>query len=199
MITEVSTKLKSIETKAEFEAWPKIPRAILGDCVMTNKMDGTNACVIIEGGVIVGVQSRKRMLNVGKDPETKQERDNYGFASHVVHNKETFLALGEGRHYGEWAGEGIQKNPHDLTGKQFFLFNTLRWGVHNPPPKGIQVVEVLHHGEYTRQTVDDVMNDLLDRSVTEGWKAEGIVVYFPKIKAMEKHTFEYSKGKWTGA
>jgi hypothetical protein len=183
---------KPIDTQVEFEAWPKIPRAVLGDCVMSLKMDGTNACVIIKEGAIVGVQSRKRLINVGK------ENDNYGFATYVSLNEDKFLALGEGRHYGEWAGLGIQKNPHNLPNKQFFLFNTRRWGEHNPPPEGISVVEVLHHGEYTRARVDEVMNELKTRSDTEGWKAEGIVVYFPKLDAMEKHTFEYSKGKWTG-
>lgn len=188
----MSTEMETIETSVEFQAWPKIPRAVLGDCVMSMKMDGTNACVIVEEGAIVGVQSRKRMINVGK------ENDNYGFATYVMQNKEKFLALGDGRHYGEWAGLGIQKNPHNLETKQFFLFDTRRWGEHNPPPEGINVVEVLHHGEYTRATVDQVMNELKTRSETEGWKAEGIVVYFPKLRAMEKHTFEYSKGKWTG-
>ncbi len=188
----MSTEVKPINTQVEFEPWAKIPRAVLGDCVMSMKMDGTNACVIIKDGAIVGVQSRKRMINVGKDS------DNYGFASYVSQNEQMFLQLGEGRHYGEWAGLGIQSNPHNLPNKQFFLFDTRRWGEHNPPPGCISVVEVLHHGEYTRQNVDDVMNNLKTRSEAEGWKAEGIVVYFPKLKAMEKHTFEYSKGKWTG-
>lgn len=187
----MSTELEPIETSVEFQSWPKIPRAVLGDCVMTMKMDGTNACVIIEEGKVVGIQSRKRMINVGKDS------DNYGFASYVVQNMDKFLELGEGKHYGEWAGLGIQKNPHNLENKQFFLFDTRRWGPHNKPPEGINVVEVLYQGEYTRSTVDDVMYNLRTRAHNEGWVAEGIVVYFPKLQAMEKHTFEYSKGKWT--
>ena len=185
-------EVKPIDTSAEFQPWPKISRSVLGDCVMSMKMDGTNACVIIEEGKIVGVQSRKRMINVGKD------NDNFGFASYVSQNEAKFLQLGEGRHYGEWAGLGIQKNPHNLENKQFFLFDTRRWGEHNPPPEGINVVEVLYQGEYTKSKVDEVMNELKTRSETEGWKAEGIVVYFPKLSTMEKHTFEYSKGKWTG-
>ena len=188
----MSTELKPIETTVEFAPWPKIPRAILGDCVMSLKMDGTNACVVIVDGVIVGVQSRKRMINVGK------ANDNYGFASYVVQNEDKFLALGDGKHYGEWAGLGIQGNPHMMTEKKFFLFDTRRWGEHNVPPEGIEVVEVLHHGEYTRENVDNVMNELKTRAFTEGWTPEGIVVFFPKLKAMEKHTFAYSAGKWTG-
>ena len=42
------------------------------------------------------------------------------------------------------------------------------------------------------------MNQLKDNASTLGYTPEGIVVYFPKLDAMEKHTFAYSKGKWTG-
>ena len=188
----MSTELIAIDTQVEFEPWAKIPRAVLGGCIISMKMNGTNACIIIKDGKVVGVQSRKRMINIGK------ENDNYGFASYVAQNMEKVLQLGEGRHYGEWAGLGIQKNPHNLESKTFFLFDTRRWGEHNVPPEGIEVVEILHQGEYSRTIIDDVMNTLKTRSETEGWKAEGIVVYLPKIKAMEKHTFEYSKGKWAG-
>ena len=178
--------------KAEFQEWPKIPRAVLGNVVITEKMDGTNACVIIENGEIIGVQSRNRMLNIGK------ENDNYGFAQYVWDNKEKFLELGEGRHYGEWCGLGIQGNPHCFPEKRFYLFNTRRWGVHHLPPEGIYVVPVLYQGEYSNSVVDTVMNNLKTTSEASGYVAEGCVVYFPKLDAMEKHTFKYSEGKWKG-
>lgn len=181
-----------INTRVEFEAWPKIPREVLGEVIITEKMDGTNACVIIQDGEIVGVQSRKRMLNIGKT------NDNYGLAQYVYDNQEKFLALGEGRHYGEWVGLGIQSNPHEFPEKRFYLFNTLRWGEHNKPPEGIYVVPTLYKGPYSASIIDDVMNKLKLSSEADGYKAEGCVVYFPKINSMEKHTFEYSKGKWTG-
>lgn len=174
----------------EFQAWPKICRNILGDCVITEKMDGTNACVIIEGGEIVGVQSRKRLIT--------PEDDNYGFARYVHENKDIFLQLGDGRHFGEWVGIGIQKNPHEFPEKRFYLFNTRRWGDHNKPPEGLYVVPVLYHGPYSLQVIDDVMNELTAESRAAMYKAEGCVVYFPRLDTMEKHTFEYSKGKWTG-
>lgn len=174
----------------EFKEWPKIPRAVLGNVIITEKIDGTNACVIIENGEIAGVQSRKRLIT--------PEDDNYGFARYVHDNKEMFLKLGEGRHYGEWAGLGIQKNPHALPDKRFFLFNTLRWGEYNKPPEGIYVVRVLYQGPYSHQVVDDSMNGLLKYAEENNYKPEGCVVFFPKLEAMEKHTFEYSKGKWTG-
>lgn len=174
----------------EFKAWPKIPRAVLGDVIITEKMDGTNACVIIENGEITGVQSRKRLIT--------PEDDNYGFARYVHENQEMFLQLGEGRHYGEWVGLGIQKNPHGFPEKRFYLFNTLRWGDHNNTPDGLYVVANLHRGPYSSAVVDATMNALKITSENLGYKAEGCVIYFPKLDAMEKHTFEYSKGKWTG-
>ena len=188
----MSTEIKRVDTKIEFEAWPKIPRDILGYVIITEKMDGTNACVVIEDGVIVGIQSRKRMLNVDKT------EDNYGFAGYVMQNEEKFLALGEGKHYGEWAGVGIQKNPHELDAKYFYLFDVRRWGDHHVPPEGIRVVKILHQGEYSGAIVDNVMNELKDTSVSEGYKPEGIIVYFPTLNKREKYTFEYSKGKWMG-
>lgn len=85
----------------EFKAWPKIPRATGEKVTITEKMDGTNACVVIQEGKIVGVQSRKRFIT--------PEDDNYGFAAWVAENEQELLKLGDGYHYGEWAGLGIQK------------------------------------------------------------------------------------------
>ena len=173
-----------------FKAWPKIPRNILGKCIITEKIDGTNACVIIEGGRIIGVQSRKRMIT--------PEDDNYGFAEYVHSNKTMFLNLGDGRHYGEWAGLGIQKNPLNLDAKYFYLFNTRRWGTHNPPPDGIKVVPKLYEGIYSGSIIDETMEKLWQHGLENNVKHEGVVVYLPKLDAMEKYTFEYSKGKWRG-
>ena len=103
----------------EFKAWEKIPRENPFTVTITEKIDGTNACIIIMDGEIVGVQSRKRLITVLED--------NYGFAKWVEYNKKDLLGLGDGYHYGEWAGLGIQGNPHKLDKKHFFLFNTFRW------------------------------------------------------------------------
>lgn len=174
----------------EFKAWPKIPRAVFGDVIITEKMDGTNACVIIEKGKIVGTQSRKRLIT--------PEDDNYDFSRFVHDNEDLFLQLGDGRHFGEWVGLGIQKNPHAFPEKRFYLFNSLRWGEHNPPPEGLYVVPILYRGAYSLEVIDKIMTHLKTTSENDGYKAEGCVVFFPALNAMEKHTFEYSKGKWTG-
>ena len=105
----------------EFKPWPKIPRLDAGiSCVITEKIDGSNGCIIVENGEITGVQSRKRLIT--------PEQDNFGFADWVYSNSEVLAqGLGDGYHYGEWAGPGIQKNPKNLADKKFFLFNVHRW------------------------------------------------------------------------
>ena len=173
---------------AEFKAWPKIERTNPFTATISEKIDGTNACIIISGGEIVGVQSRKRFIT--------PEDDNFGFASWVESNNEQLLSLGDGYHYGEWAGEGIQKNPHKIEGKKFFLFNTFRWGEHNPEtPKCCHVVPVLFIGELSNETIGKVMEDLADDYSGE---PEGVVCYYHAFRNYTKLTFKYSGGKWKG-
>lgn len=77
-------------SKVEFKSWGKIPRAIGEGVTITEKLDGTNACVVIQDGVIAGVQSRNRFIT--------PEDDNYGFARWVSENEHELLKLGEGYH-----------------------------------------------------------------------------------------------------
>mgnify|MGYP003653427479 CR=1 FL=1 len=173
----------------EFKAWPKIPRASGENITITEKLDGTNACIVIKEGVIVGVQSRKRFIT--------PEDDNYGFALWVSENKDDLLMLGDGYHYGEWAGLGIQKNPHNMVGKKFFLFNAFRWNDQNPNrPDCCNVVPVLYQGELTDDCIERVLYKLKECSIQEGYTAEGIVIYYNKTKRFEKYTYNYISGKW---
>lgn len=129
----------------EFEAWPKTPRLSNGGITITEKIDGTNACVAVFpitdpeqwgkhpgnlGGFawvkdrarqdvlyLVGAQSRKKLIYPGKDT------DNAGFAGWVEENAvELVDLLGPGRHFGEWWGQGIQRR-YDMDHKVFSLFN----------------------------------------------------------------------------
>jgi len=169
-----------------FVAWPKIPRGgATQRVVVTEKIDGTNACIIIEDGHITGIQSRKRMITPSDD--------NYGFANWVIENKDELLGLGDGYHYGEWAGEGIQRNPLGMEGKNFFLFNTFRWGEHNPPPAICKIVPIIYDGEYEPDTISRCMEKL------SGTGSEGVVAYFCRSRTYEKHTFKMVRGKWAGA
>jgi hypothetical protein len=109
---------------AEFKEFEKIPR-LNRPVIITEKLDGTNACVVVEEGEsglfedrLVFAQSRNRIITV--------DSDNYRFAKWVEDNKETLKQLGPGYHYGEWWGRGIQRD-YGLTEKRFSLFNTSRW------------------------------------------------------------------------
>jgi hypothetical protein len=181
-------EVKQINTRTKFIGFPKMSRDIIGDVIITEKLDGTNACVIIENGEIVGVQSRKRMINV--------DDDNYGFASYISQNEELILKLGDGYHYGEWCGLGIQKNPHNLDAKYFYLFDTRRWNTDNEPPEGIRRTRTLYTGTLNSNTVEDCMKQLELYAEENNYKAEGVVVRYILLRINEKHTFKNSKGKW---
>lgn len=121
----------------DFRPWPKIAR-LNRQVIVTEKLDGTNAQVIVArvpaypiemagwtvvqgaGGMdmMVRAASRSRLIT--------PEDDNFGFAGWVRANAADLTALGEGRHYGEWWGLGIQRG-YGLTGRRFSLFNTTRW------------------------------------------------------------------------
>ncbi len=100
----------------EFQAWPKIPRWENESYVITEKIDGTNGCIIITEYGDVFAQSRNNILNV------TEAGDNFGFCKWVMGNKDDLLGLGVGYHYGEWWGQGIQRN-YGLQDRRFSLFN----------------------------------------------------------------------------
>ena len=98
----------------EFKGFGKIPRIDNVKWIITEKIDGTNAAIVIDEEGNVGAQSRTRLITI--------EDDNYGFAQWVQDNKENLLALGPGHWYGEWWGKGINRN-YGLKEQRFSLFN----------------------------------------------------------------------------
>lgn len=173
----------------EFQEWPKTPR-LRRTVTITEKIDGTNACIIIEPGrpddhpdgwcsgvytdygfFKVGAQSRKRIIEPG--------RDNYGFARWVQDNAETLVHdLGEGYHYGEWWGRGIQRG-YGLDHKRFSLFNTHRWGGVEFETPSLDTVPHLATAEFSDRLVDTALSDLeMNGSYAAlGQSAEGVVIY----------------------
>ena len=172
----------------EFKAWDKIPRESPFTVTITEKMNGTNACVIIQGEQIVGAQSRKRLIT--------PEADNYGFAQWVQDNQTDLETMGDGYHYGEWTGLGIQKNPHNCDRKRFFLFNTFRWNTDNPNrPACCDVVPILYQGELGADTIQGFLNKL-EMEALPDQTPEGIVVYYHAFRKYTKHTIKSPNGKW---
>lgn len=174
----------------EFIAFPKIPRGQNETVTVTEKIDGTNAAVIIDGkGVVVGAQSRTRLIT--------PDNDNFGFASWVEQHREELAALGPGHHYGEWAGPGIQKNHHNFDRRKFLLFNTARWNPGNPnKPECCDAVPVLYEGPYEEAVKATCMELLWDTAQLGGWHPEGIVLWYHRGRRYEKVTFENANGKW---
>jgi hypothetical protein len=180
----------------EFEKFPKIPR-LKRTCTITEKIDGTNAQIVFDSAGSILCGSRNRVIT--------PEDDNYGFASWAyTHREALFSVLGEGRHYGEWWGAGIQRR-YGLDHKRFSLFNTARWGLGRDDPAklavvdGLDVVPVLYEGDFNTTVIDEVMSDLVYGSVAachagvSGASPEGIIVYHHTLRQYSKVTYEYDR------
>lgn len=173
----------------EFKPWPKIPR-LNRDIVITEKIDGTNACVIVTLDLEVGAQSRNRVIT--------PESDNYGFAKWVHENQAALsVVLGPGYHYGEWWGSGIQRGYGLPKGeKRFSLFNTSRWEhlvwADDVAP-GLTVVPVLYEGMYGDWAIDEALNNLnrYGSKANPGFdRPEGLVVFHTASNQVFKVTID---------
>lgn len=169
----------------DFQGFPKIPR-LSREMIITEKIDGTNAqvCVTPEGEVLAG--SRSRWIT----PAT----DNHGFASWVKANKTDLLSLGEGHHFGEWWGSGINRGYGLTKGeKRFSLFDTSRWT--DARPACCFVVPVLYRGMFDTVVIDEVLQALAPQSVAApGFtRPEGIVIFHTASGFLFKKTIEHDK------
>ena len=229
----------------EFVKFPKIGRWSNAKIAITEKIDGTNGVVAIsvevfdpsdptilfkapspiptaitegdgptrDASIVVRAGSRERWLTLGKSG------DNYGFAAWVCANAEALLRLGEGMHYGEWWGSGIQRKYGLTDGdKRFSLFNVGRWietdnGViydkgDQTPGKlpiivpGLHVVPTLYYGPHRSQSGQCMIEETARRLqfsgsvAAPGWDGpdksgpEGIMVYFETLKTYSKLPFD---------
>lgn len=185
----------------EFKAWPKISRLANEKVTVTEKIDGTNACVIFlpheeDGpaaglpGYRVGVQSRSRLITV--------DNDNFGFAKWVdLHSASLFADLGFGYHYGEWWGSGIQRGYGLEKGeKRFSVFNAVRWQQafeegHKFSTPGLSTVPLLAHGPFELVNVRDIAHRLYiggSHAAPGFLNPEGVVVYLHEAKVSYKVT-----------
>ena len=179
------------------------------ECTITEKIDGTNASIYIgpsDGSdpncldelygheVVLGIWagSRNRWI--------KPDNDNFGFAQWVQDNARDLFNLGEGHHFGEWWGSGIQRNYGYKNGERFFsLFNATRWVEHDRPTYAIEnlnptappnftecapacckVVPVLYEGVFSTPFIKNELEtlDTFGSKAAKGFmRPEGIVVY----------------------
>jgi len=170
-------------TEEEFSEFPKIYR-LNRDCVVSEKLDGTNAQVVVGEDMSVRAGSRTRWIT--------PEADNHGFARWVKEHEEELKALGPGRHFGEWWGQGIQRK-YGLTEKRFSLFNTSRWNAETPPPACCHTVPVLYTGPFDTHVIADVAEALRasgSRAAPGFMNPEGIVVYHVHANQCFKFTLD---------
>ena len=166
----------------EFKPFPKIPRLRNEIITVTEKLDGSNAQIVItpEGQVFAG--SRNRWITPGNDT------DNFCFAAWVEENKEALNGLGVGQHFGEWYGPGIGPG-YNHQDRRFALFNTYRPAESLPPI--VEQVTVLFQGNAIGLT--DKVNALVANLIANGSKhcpgfmrPEGIVIYSSLTKTRYK-------------
>jgi hypothetical protein len=185
----------------KFLEFPKMPR-LSRECIITEKLDGTNSQILItdDGQMLAG--SRTRWIT--------PEQDNYGFARWAWNHREELLTLGPGRHWGEWWGQGIQRK-YGMTEKRWSLFNVSRWCLHGEAPQQIptadprivkmqdalppccHLVPVLYRGQFTTEACEIALAWLRENgsAASPGFsKPEGIVCFHVAGNVGFKKTLE---------
>jgi hypothetical protein len=122
-----------------FGEFPKIAR-LNREVVVTEKIDGTNAQVYLKPKLEPGYAERVGLIGWVAENDAfwmfagsrnryiTPEKDNFGFARWAKEHAEELFALGQGTHYGEWWGAGVQRGYGLVNGeKRFSLFNVGRW------------------------------------------------------------------------
>lgn len=213
-----------------FERFPSLTRFSQGWSI-SEKIDGSNAqlyiypsleydgknfadyCLANDSGLNLFAGSRSRLIT--------PDNDHMGFARWAQGNAEMLIrTLGEGRHFGEWWGQGIQRG-YGLKEKRFSLFNTLRWK-QSELPEGLYVVPLVSFDPFAGEWMDDELRvfetcdnrylsnpgawaeKALERLKAHGSFAapgfmdpEGIVMFHRASGTAFKKTFDYDEyGKW---
>lgn len=154
---------------------------------VTPYSDETSSVTAVELDLLVG--SRTRWIT--------PEDDNFGFARFVYANKAEFIEkLGVGRHFGEWAGPGINSGE-GLTQKTFVLFDWWKFPVERPLPPQTVVVPLLYRGAMDAQKIEEVMADLKANGskLAPGFmRPEGVVVSVAGVRY--KKVFEAEETQW---
>ena len=198
----------------EFKAFEKIPRFQNITMQVTQKIHGTNAAIHIQclgdntpSNQVQALQTHSMyMLIDGTWYQLKTQSrnkfiipgdDNYGFASFVFANAKEFIKkLGEGIHYGEWAGPGINSGE-GLKEKTFVLFDFWKYPPERPLPPQTVVVPVLYEGPFDGFYIERVELDLKvggSKLVPGFMRPEGVVVTV--LGKRLKRVFEPEETKW---
>lgn len=194
----------------DFAGFPKIAR-LSRDCVITEKIDGTNAQICIapvpkpaEGSPDWPSPDQPMRIHYWYGPDASMwgmwagsrtrwivpGDDNFGFAAWVYERRQELVdSLGPGNHFGEWWGRGIQRG-YGLAERRFSLFNVGRWNASNVP-ECCGVVPILYQGPFDTQAVEEAITALsaYGSSAAPGFKnPEGVIIYHTASKTYFKKT-----------
>ena len=184
-----------------FKEFAKIAR-LSRECVVTEKIDGTNAQVHIapvgvpvdSGSVISEHADGSMMLAGSRNRYITPAADNFGFAAWVKKNADTLWALGPGRHFGEWWGSGVQRGYGLTNGeKRFSLFNVSRWEDDSSRPACCGVVPVLYRGVFDTVAIENRLSHLKvsgSLAAPGFMRPEGVVIWHEAARVLLKKTIE---------
>ena len=192
----------------KFQPMPKIPR-LNRDMIITEKLDGTNASVWIvpisdngfgyEGEydtplnalAMISIGNQMYAIYAGsRNRFLSRDKDNFGFAKWVHENAEDLaMELGEGTHYGEWWGKGIQRG-YGLDKKRFSLFNVSRWGMADL--SRCNVVPTIYSGPFDTEVINTTLrNSRGESAAAPGYtNPEGLVIFHTASRHVFKVTYE---------
>ena len=168
-------------TDHTFIPFPKLSR-LFRDIIITEKLDGTNAQVVVFEDGTVRAGSRSRWIT--------PEDDNFGFAAWVRHHEDELRNLGVGRHFGEWWGKGIQRG-YGLDHRRFSLFNVSRWADDAVRPSCCHVVPILWSGIFCEWYIREAANELKhngSKAAPGFMNPEGIIIFHEPSGHLYKYT-----------
>lgn len=196
----------------KFEPWPKTLHVdkVMGNVIVTEKIDGTNACIVFQDDGYMFTQSRNRIIT--------PDQDNQGFAKWAYRNqKNLFYIFGPGRHYGEWWGKKIGRT-YNMQHNVFSVFNNGRFyrtdgndmdsmstrAQEGPLFDQVSAVPLIYTGVYgSEQMVEKVFEFETGKSKAaaefgvEFYDPEGVCYYFRNFDRVAKLVFAHpGKHKW---
>jgi hypothetical protein len=204
----------------KFRPIPRLHRRI----VITEKIHGSNGLIEVtkvddfndpEGvGVVVIHNGEHYVLRAGsRNRWLTPDDDNFGFARFVWDNAQSLVNLGEGKHYGEWFGKGINAG-YGLDEKRFALFNVAKWydprdpeitekflqtfPKAQPAPEAVTVVPVISviDGKHLNYAVEEALNTLESEGsfIAPGFMdPEGVVVFHDAAGTYFKATLKHDE------
>lgn len=200
----------------EFKSFQKLPRLNEEHMYISEKIDGTNAQIMIyedfeedntkhkifieaedkygwekSNETLKGAKSVRKMKIGSRNRWITLEDDNFGFARWCKTHEAELIKLPVGRHYGEWWGNGIQRT-YGMKEKKLSLFNQSLYAVKEIIPC-IDFVPVLYDGPFDLDVINTYKQYLKQNgsAAAPGFNnPEGVVVYLKRASIMFKLPFD---------